>query len=62
MTQVANPTQPASAVQNPAGGLDIIGTQGDNRVLGTIEEDIILTFGGNDIIAGGGSDDLWGWQ
>ncbi|WP_293331727.1 calcium-binding protein [Microcoleus sp. CAWBG58] len=58
MTQVTNPTQPASAVENRGGGLDIIGTQGDNRIRGTIEEDIILTFGGNDIIAGGSENDL----
>ncbi|WP_293122013.1 calcium-binding protein [Microcoleus sp. bin38.metabat.b11b12b14.051] len=58
MTQVTNPTTPVSSVQNPTRGLDVIGTQGDNRLLGTEQADIILTFGGNDVISGRGGDDL----
>lgn len=58
MTQVTNPTTPVSSVQNPQGGRDIIGIQGDNRINGTAQGDIILTFGANDVIAAGGGDDL----
>lgn len=60
MTQVTNPTTPVTSLPNSQGGLDIIGTQGDNRLNGSPQgqSDIILTFGGNDVIAGGGGDDL----
>ena len=57
MTQVTNPTIPVSSVPS-RGGLDVIGTQGDNRLNGTEQADIILTFGGNDVISGRGGDDL----
>ena len=57
MTQVTNPTTPVSSVPS-RGGLDVIGTQGDNRLNGTEQADIILTFGGNDVISGRGGDDL----
>ena len=58
MTQVTNPTTPVSSVPNPTRGLDVIGTSGDNRLNGTEQADIILTFGGNDVISGRGGDDL----
>ncbi len=58
MTQVTNPTTPVSSVPNPTRGLDVIGTSGDNRLNGTELADIILTFGGNDVISGRGGDDL----
>lgn len=57
MTQVTNPTTPAASVPSPP-GLNVIGTQGDNRLNGTEQADIILTFGGNDVISGRGGDDL----
>lgn len=58
MTQVTNPTTPVSSAPNPTRGLDVIGTSGDNRLNGTEQTDIILTFGGNDVISGRGGDDL----
>ncbi|MEG4573085.1 calcium-binding protein [Microcoleus sp. N3A4] len=58
MTQVTNPTQPASSTSNSGGGLDIIGTQGSSRLNGSAQADIILTFGGDDVISSGGGDDL----
>lgn len=57
MTQVTNPTTPVSSVPS-GGGSNIIGTQGDNRLNGSEQADIILTFGGNDVISGRGGDDL----
>jgi len=58
MTQVINPTTtPASSV--PFGsGQNIIGTAGDNRLIGTPGADVIQTFAGNDNIAGGDGADV----
>ncbi|CBN54836.1 MULTISPECIES: calcium-binding protein [Kamptonema] len=57
MTQVTNPTQPASSTPNAQGGLDIVGVAGDNRLSGSSGSDSIQTFGGNDLInAGAGND------
>ncbi|NJM60066.1 MAG: calcium-binding protein [Oscillatoriales cyanobacterium RU_3_3] len=62
MTQLINPTRPISLLPNSGGGLDIIGTQGDNRLFfgagGRDQADFILTFSGNDSILSGGGDDL----
>jgi len=58
MTQVTNPTTPASSLPGGGGGFNIIGTQTDNRFNGSAQNDIILTFGGNDAISSGAGDDL----
>jgi Ca2+-binding RTX toxin-like protein len=71
MTQITNPTQPASSVPNPpTEGRLIVGRQDENRLNGTPGDDIFLTFGGNDVIAalagndlviaGGGNDNIGG--
>src|SRR4028119_2506628 len=60
MTQVTNPTQPASSLAGGVGGggFTVIGIQTDNRLNGGAGSDIIQTFGANDVIAGGGGNDL----
>jgi len=60
MTQVTNPTQPASSLPGGvgAGGFDVIGIQGDNRLNGGPGSDFFQTFAGTDVIAGGGGNDL----
>jgi len=60
MTQVTNPTTPASSLSGGVGGggFTVIGTQGDNRLNGGPGNDIIQTFGANDVIAGGSGNDL----
>ncbi|MEZ2239235.1 calcium-binding protein [Microcoleus sp.] len=58
MTQLTNPTTPAISVTLPGGGSNIRGIAGDNRLTGTPQSDIILTFGGNDVLAGGDGNDL----
>jgi len=53
MTQVTNPTQPASSLSGGVGGggANLIGIEGQNRLNGTSGSDIILTFGGADVVA-----------
>jgi Ca2+-binding RTX toxin-like protein len=58
MTQVTNPTTPPISQPGPGGGSNIIGAQTDNRLNGTPGNDIILTFGANDVVAGLGGNDL----
>ena len=60
MTQVTNPTQPASSLPGGVGGggSNVIGTAGDNRLNGGDGSDIILTFAGADVIAGGRGNEL----
>ncbi|MEG4232431.1 calcium-binding protein [Microcoleus sp. Pol11C3] len=60
MTQVTNPTTPASSLAGGVGGggFTVIGTQGDNRLNGGPGSDIILTFGANDVVAGGSGNEL----
>ena len=60
MTQVTNPTQPASSLAGGVGGggFTVIGTQGDNRLNGSPGSDIIQTFGAADLVAGGSGNDL----
>jgi Ca2+-binding RTX toxin-like protein len=58
MTQVTNPTQPGSSQPIGGGGSSIVGIEGANRLNGTPGNDIILTFGASDVIAGGGGNDL----
>jgi serralysin len=57
MTQVTNPTQPAVSLPG-AGGSSVVGTTGANRLSAGNLNDIILTFGGDDVIAGNGGDDI----
>jgi serralysin len=57
MTQVTNPTTPASSVPNAQGGLDIRGTAGDNRLNAGTGNDSVQTRAGNDtIFANAGND------
>jgi serralysin len=58
MTQVTNPTTPAVTTPTPGGGSTIIGIEPPNRLNGTEQDDIILTFGGNDLIDAKGGNDL----
>jgi Ca2+-binding RTX toxin-like protein len=58
MTQLTNPTQPLSSQPLAGGGSSIVGIEGQNRLNGTPGNDIILTFGASDVIAGGGGNDL----
>ena len=60
MTQVTNPTQPASSLPGGVGGggFTVIGTEGDNRLNGSPGSDIIQTFGAADVVAGGSGNDL----
>jgi serralysin len=60
MTQVTNPTQPASSLPGGVNGTgsNVIGLQTDNRLNGGSGGDIILTFAAADVIAGGGGNDL----
>lgn len=59
MTQVTNPTQPAISVAIPGtnGGRNVIGTQSDSRLSTGDQNDIVLTFSGNDLINVAGGDD-----
>lgn len=60
MTQVTNPTQPASSLAGGVGGggFTVIGIQGDNRLSGSPGSDIIQTFAGADVLAGGSGNEL----
>ncbi|MEG5057909.1 calcium-binding protein [Microcoleus sp. A2-C5] len=57
MTQVTNPTQPAVSLPG-ASGSSVVGTGGANRLSAGNLNDIILTFGGDDVIAGNAGDDI----
>jgi serralysin len=48
MTQVTNPTQPASSLAGGVGGggFTVVGIEGQNRLNGSPGSDIIVTFGG----------------
>jgi len=43
MTQVTNPTTPASSVPNSQGGLNVVGIAGSNRLNGSSGNDSIVT-------------------
>ena len=60
MTQVTNPTQPASSLAGGVGGggFTVIGTQESNRLNGGPGSDIIQTFAAADVIAGGSGNEL----
>jgi serralysin len=57
MTQVTNPTQPAVSLPG-ASGSSVVGIGGVNRLSAGNLNDIILTFGESDVIAGNGGDDI----
>ncbi len=57
MTQVTNPTTPASSVPNSQNGLDIRGTAGTDRLNGSSGSDSIVTGGGNDTVFGNDGSD-----
>jgi serralysin len=60
MTQVTNPTQPASSLVGGVGGggFTVVGIEGQNRLNGGPGSDIIQTFGAADVVAGGSGNDL----
>lgn len=61
MTQVTNPTTPASSVPNSQGGLDIRGIAGDNRLNVGTGNDSVQTRAGNDtVFANAGNDTVRG--
>jgi serralysin len=59
MTQVTNPTTPPPiSTPTPGGGFTYIGGPGPTRFNASPQADVILTFGGDDVIASGAGDDL----